>query len=70
MITKARQCSGTKTSGASGATFQRGDKVYYDTSAAEVTDEVTGTFPIGWALEISQAAATTLLFEFDGSLNL
>jgi hypothetical protein len=70
MITKARQADGTKATGASGSTFQRGDKVYYDFAGAVVTDTSTGNAPIGWALEIAQASDASVLFEFDGSLNL
>ena len=70
MITKARQALGTKTTGGSGSTFQRGDKVYYDFAGSVVTDQSTGNAPIGWALEIAQASDSSVLFDFDGSLNL
>lgn len=50
----------------SGVVFTAGDKVYCDTTNANVTNVSSGNTLVGTALEDAVAADTTLLTDFDG----
>lgn len=70
MVTKARQCVGSKATGGGSPTFSRGQLVYYDLTAGKITNESTGNAPIGYALENAYESDDEVLFDFDGTLNM
>lgn len=52
------------------STFAAGSRVYYDSTAAKVTTDSTGNVPIGSAHTGAATGDTTVLIEFNGTLEV
>lgn len=66
LCTYARKAVVSKAHGSGAASFTQGDKVYYDTTAENATDEVTGNVAIGFANADADSDATEVEIEFIG----
>ncbi|OPY84378.1 MAG: hypothetical protein A4E71_02649 [Smithella sp. PtaU1.Bin162] len=65
MIVKADKVKALKAVGA----ISPGDNVYYDVSGGNVTTTETGNIMVGHCIEAAASADTTVMIEFDGSLD-